>query len=160
MSVPDLSEAVAAALARLKAVQESPTSLTRYKNLLALNSELRKLHKLICDRMNALPWSEEKKQLQNLREQVERAPIWGYEIDVDLSTKRLNDLDTELSAGGLNNSKRRKLQKERRTILARRRRLVEDAKSTRSPATKSVTEKIAEYEARRARFLESEKTQN
>lgn len=158
MSAPNFSELVAEKLTRLKVLEQSPSSPTRDEELLAINSELRKLQKVICDRMNALPWNEEKKQLQRLREELDRAPIWGYEIDVDLSTKRLNELDTELAVGGLNDSKRRKLQKERRTTLARRRSLVEEAKAPAPPVTKSVTEQIAEYEARKARLLGSEKT--
>jgi hypothetical protein len=160
MSAPNFSEVVAEKLTRLKVLEQSPSSPTRDQELLAVKGELLELHKLVCDKMNALPWNEEKKQLQGLREQLDRAPIWGYEIDVDVSTKRLNELDTELSAGGLNDSKRRKLHKERQTILALRRRLVEEVNATRPPVTKSVTEKIAEYEARRARFLGSEKTQS
>jgi hypothetical protein len=160
MSATNLSKVVAAKRARLKVLEQLPSSPTRDQELLAVSSELRKLYKLVSDRMNAIPWNEEKKQLRDLREELDRAPIWGYELDVNLSTKRLNELDTELTAGGLNNSIRKKLQKERRTISALRRRTAEhamaaSASESTSPASKSLAEKIAEYKADVARALRS-----
>jgi hypothetical protein len=130
MSVPNLSEAVAAALALLKALEQSPMSPTKDEELPALNSKLRKLRKLLCDRVNALPWNEEKKQLLVLREKLDRAlSSWEYQIEVDISAKRLNELEKELSAGALNDSKRRRLQKEQRRILAFRK-SIEQARIT------------------------------
>jgi hypothetical protein len=159
MNVLNLSEAVAAKLARLKAVQESPTSLTKYKKLLALNSELRKLREVVCDRMNALPWNEEKKHLQVLGKELDRAlSNWEYQIEVDVSPKRQNELEKELSAGGLNDSTRRKLQKELQTMLALRSKVAEEARATSAaestvPATRAAAERIDEHKAELERAL-------
>jgi hypothetical protein len=156
MSVPNLSEAVAAALARLKALEQSPMSPTKEEELPALNSELRNLHKLVCDKINALPWNEERKQLMIWRKKLDRAlSSWEYESQVDISSKRLNEVDKELSRP-LNNSKRREFLKERRRISALRKKLVQQAGTagvpkSEVPAVKSTVEGIAEYEALRAR---------
>jgi hypothetical protein len=166
MSVPNLSEAVVAALARLKALEQSPISPTKEEELPALNSELRKLRKLLSDRINALPWNEEKKELLALREKLDRAlSSWEYEIEVDTSAKRLKELEKELSAGALNDSKRRKLQKERRKILALRKSIeqsgaADDGARSTAPAVKSPTQRIAEYEALLARALRSHKDES
>jgi hypothetical protein len=107
MNVLNLSEAVAAKLARLRAVQESPKSLSKYKNLLALNDELRNLRKLVWDKINALPWGDEKKEVIALYDELDRALFnWEYQIKVNVSPKRQNELEKELSAGGLNDSTR------------------------------------------------------
>ncbi len=157
MSVPDLSGAVAAALARLKALQERPASLTKYKNLLVLNDDLRILRKLVCDKINALPWGDEKKQVTALRDELDRVLCnWEYEFKVDISDKRLHELLQQLLTGGLNNSQRRKLKKERQTILALRQKLAQQMAGVRKSAAqadKSRAERIAEYEALLARAL-------
>ena len=164
MSGANLSEAVAAALAHLKALQQSSPSLTKYKKLLALNSELRKLSELVCDRMNVLRWNEEKKQLQVLSKKLDRAlSNWEYQIEVDVSRKRQNELEKELSAGGLNDSTRRKLQKELPTIKALLRAMerasAESTAESTVPFNKSAAEKIAEYEAAVARALRVRKSE-
>jgi hypothetical protein len=167
MSALNLCDDVSAALARLKALEQSPPSTAREEELLALNQELRKLRKLVCDRMNAIHgWNKEKKQLQGLRKQVDRAlSNWEYQTEVDISDKRLKEVEKELSTGGLNDSKRRKLQKERRRILALRSKASEEARVTSAaestaPATKSAAEKIAEYEAHLAQALRSRTAQS
>ena len=166
MSVPNLSEAVAAALAKLKALEQSQPSSTTDKELLQLSDELRKLRKQLHGRINALPWNQEKKALRDLLEKVDRVlSAWEYEIEVDVSPKRLNELEEKLSAGALNDSTRRKLQSEQRRILALQKKAIERAGATSAAkstprATKSVAEKIAEYEALRARALGSGKDES
>src|SRR5260370_20502610 len=121
MSVPIGSETVAATLTRLKVLQESPTSAAKDEEMPALNGELRKLRKLVFNKINALPWGQERKQLVVLSEKLDRAlSSWEYEFEVDISPRRLNELKKELSAGALNDSKRRRLQKEMRKIMALR----------------------------------------
>jgi predicted nucleic acid-binding Zn-ribbon protein len=162
MNIPNLSEAVANALERLRVVKEMPPSLARDEELLALNGELRKLRKRLWDQMNALPWGKERKTLHSLHEKVDRAlSNWDYQREVDVRAERRNELEKKLSAGGLNDSTRRKLRKERRTIKAllsamEKGRAESAAKST-APATKTAAGKIAEYEALKARLLGSGK---
>jgi hypothetical protein len=164
MSGANPSKDVTEALARLEAVQRSPTSLTKYKKLLALNSELRRLRKLVCDRMNALPWNEEKKQLQDLLKRVDRAlSNWEYRVEVDVSPKRQSELEKKLSVGGLNNSTRQKLQKELGTIKAYLRAMerarAKSAEELAALPSKFASEKIAEYKKLKALFLASKRPQ-
>ena len=149
MSTSNLSETVTAALSQLKMLQESsPTSAAREEELPTLNGELRKLGKLLSDKINALPWNQERKQLLALRAKLDLAlSTWDYEVEVDTSTKRLKELEKELSSSALNDSRRRKIQRERRTILALRRSLQQSGAATKSnsSATKSSAQKISEY---------------
>jgi hypothetical protein len=113
--------------------------------------------------MNALPWNNEKEDLKILSKELDKAlSNWEYRIEVDVSPKRQNELLKALSAGGLNDSTRRKLRKELRTIEACLRAMEKaTAKSAEELAAlpnKSVSEKIAEYETLKARFLASEKS--
>ena len=169
MSVLKLSEDVANALERLSVVKEMPPSPARDEELPALNRELRKFRKRLWDQMNGLRWGKERKMLQGLHEKVDKAlSNWEYEVEVDVSDKRLKDAEKELLAGGLNDSKRKKLHKKQRTILALREKSTEQArtaatgKSTapnrcrfplalRQRAVKA--QKIAEYEASLAQAL-------
>lgn len=121
VSLANLPEAVAAALTRLNALKGQPMSPTTAEQMPALNTELRELRKRLCDRMNALSWNEERKGLLDLRKKLDRALSgWEYESTVDVSLKRVNELETELLASALNDSQRRRLQRVLRQILALR----------------------------------------
>jgi hypothetical protein len=162
MSVPNLSETVAAALEHLKTLEQLPMSPAKEEELPAVQSELQKSRKLLRDKINALSSGKERKQLVTLLSKVERAlSNWEYQSEVDVSAERRNELEKKLSAGGLNDSTRRKLQKELRMIKALLSAIekgrAENATESTAPAAKTAAEKIAEYEALKARLLGSGK---
>ncbi|MDP9003379.1 MAG: hypothetical protein M3N12_01160 [Verrucomicrobiota bacterium] len=151
----DLLDNVAAALTRLETLKAQPISPTIEEALPALNAELRKLLKQLRDEMNTLRWGKERKGLLALTRKIERALSgWEYDIEIDVSMKRIKEIDERLSAGGLNDSRRRRLERERRKIQAVRQSFEEKhAGPLTAPIVKSTAQTMKDYETERLRAL-------